>query len=113
MIYLQQWKKQKSNVSNHGRFGAFCGDDVDHAHKKAVKRLTAKLNVSFTAILPLIDLSLIILCIVYICALVFIVFVIVFHIVQSSQLAARSITNDFVTYLLTYFTMHSSAVLLC
>jgi len=51
MIYLQQQKIEKSDISNRHHFEASCCLDVDRVHKKAVKRLQSELKVSYVVIL--------------------------------------------------------------
>jgi len=46
-----QWKKKhKLHVSNRDNVDAYRHGDVDHLHKKAVKKLRAKLSVSVHSI---------------------------------------------------------------
>jgi len=45
VIYLQRKKKQKLRVNNQNN------GDIDHVHKKAVKKLQAKLSVSVHSVI--------------------------------------------------------------
>jgi len=48
---VQQQKREKSAVTSRSRKKASFRGDTERVHRKAVKRLLAKLNVSYTVLL--------------------------------------------------------------